>query len=655
MSTAQKGFSDPVEPIGLVVVNYGSHELLANNLDRWADDAPVRVVVVDNYSSGAERTAVTTLAADRGWTLVGLPDNLGFSHGVNVGVARAKQLGCACVLLLNPDANASRDVVLELRRQVLAEPDALVSPVVLDSSGVVVFNGSEIDPRSGHLFRAEVASADATSWPWLSAACLALHVDLFDRLGGFDESYFLYWEDVDFSRRAAVAGARLIVREDLEALHDEGQTQGLRIGNAKSYGYYYYNCRNRLLFGVRNLNRRQLLSWTLRTPAQSWAILLRGGRRQLLHSRAPLKAVTLGSLAGIGLAVRGLVRGSKPSPSTALQVFYSRDLDTAEWAERHRRGEVPDVWPYGLDHLGGELSAERPSAPTTRLDQKVIRKLAGPSYDWAAHAPHYTNALCWDERIGVPVALTKRRGRVATGVIWLTEPDRPAHRADWITRRALGRCDAVWTLSTAQLEPLQTAWGVEPARTHYVPFGIDSDFWVPASEDAQPPGATILVVGNDRHRDHPVAIEAVRLAQSSVPLARLSLLSRQAFDVAPALGTREENVGHDELRRRYHDAAVVALAMTPNLHCSGITAALEAMACARPLVVSATPGMEDYIQDGVTGVLVAPGDADAMAEAIVSLLKDPAAADEMGRAARRAVEQRFTTRHLAQRLDALLN
>jgi N-acetylglucosaminyl-diphospho-decaprenol L-rhamnosyltransferase len=43
---------------------------------------------------------------------------------------------------------------------------------------------------------------------WLSGACFMTRRDVFDRLGGFDESFFMYWEDADYCRRAASAGFR---------------------------------------------------------------------------------------------------------------------------------------------------------------------------------------------------------------------------------------------------------------------------------------------------------------------------------------------------------------------------------------------------------------------------------------------------------------
>jgi GT2 family glycosyltransferase len=260
-----------------------------------------RIVVVDNHSSHEEQGAVTALAAERGWELLALPDNNGFAAGVNAGAARARDLGTSGLLLLNPDARVSPEVIAELAARVHADPMTMVCPRIVDSGGTVVFDGSAMDVRSGRLGRLGTARAV----PWLTAACLAVPSALFERLGGMDESYFLYWEDVDLSFRAHTLGAHLVVASDLTAVHDEGGTQH-RSGRAKSSGYYRYNARNRLLFAAHNLSRGDLARWVLRTPVESTQILLRGGRRQLIKSPRPLLAIVRGSLSGLAIAVRAL-------------------------------------------------------------------------------------------------------------------------------------------------------------------------------------------------------------------------------------------------------------------------------------------------------------------------------------------------------------
>ena len=279
--------------LAVVVVNYGSHELLERNLT----GLDARIVVVDNHKSAADSAAVAELARRRGWTLRAEPVNLGFGAAVNIGAAEALRLGAEVLLLLNPDAVVEPAVVEELRLAALADRQALVMPRVLRPDGSLWFGGGLISYDAGGL-RPHRGTVPARHEEWLTAACLAVHRDLWERLGGFDEDYFLYWEDVDLSHRCVRLGGRLRVRSDLTAVHDAGGTQEGAGGRAKSAVYYHYNCRNRLLFAAKHLGRADRLRWLLRTPVDVRRVLLRGGRRQFRHPGRTIRPALTGALAG---------------------------------------------------------------------------------------------------------------------------------------------------------------------------------------------------------------------------------------------------------------------------------------------------------------------------------------------------------------------
>lgn len=305
----------------LVVVNFGSHRLLERNLTplgvltREKSQDAVEIVVVDNYLNDVERQSVTDLGARHGWRVIAAEGNPGYGAAVNLGIRAAQQQGATAHVVLNPDARVDAGTVSALLRDVREHPRDLVAPVIHDTSGRVVFAGSEMDLASGHLARRpsrstqdrEVLTASAPGRrPWLTGACLAMHSDVFDELGGFAEDYFLYWEDVDLSIRAADAGTPLVLRRDLVVVHDEGGTQQRHAAASKSDLYYYYNCRNRLVFAGRHLPRRSALAWMVRTPRESARIWLRGGRRQALFAPGSVVAATRGSAAGlVHCALRG--------------------------------------------------------------------------------------------------------------------------------------------------------------------------------------------------------------------------------------------------------------------------------------------------------------------------------------------------------------
>lgn len=293
-----------LESVAVVVVNYGSSDLLETNLVASGLDAGVSVVIVDNFTSDQERAQLRRLAAARGWTLVEMEQNVGFGAGMNAGVAAARALGHDVFLLLNPDATISAEGLVRLVAGVRLEPMTLISPVIARPDGSAWFRGAWVDVEHGRT-RQTTSLGPGITHPWLVGTCLVVHATLWDAIGGFDEAYFLYWEDVDLSWRCAAAGAALVLRTDVTAVHSVGGTQGT---SGKSPTYYYWNCRNRLLFAAEHLPRRDVLRWALRTPRYARQVLLRGGRRQLLRPIRPVSAAVRGSAAGLVLAGRALIR-----------------------------------------------------------------------------------------------------------------------------------------------------------------------------------------------------------------------------------------------------------------------------------------------------------------------------------------------------------
>jgi len=293
----------------LVVVNYGSHRLIEEALGGLGLSAgDFAVVVVDNLSTPDERAAARELCTRAGWRFVAREDNAGFAAGVNAGLAEGLRLGCRSFVLLNPDVRPSLDVLSQLRELVIREPDVVASPRLRQPGGAIEFAGSALDLGTGRIRGARAARRPGERLePWLPATCLAFSAALLERTGSMAEGYFMYWEDVEFSHRCLAAGARLVVRDDLEVIHTGGGTQQRAERQPKSALYYRYNCRNRLVFAARNLERRDLLRWIVHTPAVSWAILMQGGRRQLLHSPRPLLAMLAGTASGLLLAGRALL------------------------------------------------------------------------------------------------------------------------------------------------------------------------------------------------------------------------------------------------------------------------------------------------------------------------------------------------------------
>ncbi|WP_046014228.1 glycosyltransferase family 4 protein [Microbacterium sp. SA39] len=321
---------------------------------------------------------------------------------------------------------------------------------------------------------------------------------------------------------------------------------------------------------------------------------------------------------------------------------FPAEQSVSVWEERHSRGEVPSVWPYGLDGV-------REFAPVHVLDLPAPDRLARLRAR-AGLGPRSRVGLAftWDENAAFRLQVTRPHERFVSGVIWLTDLiERGAVPARLI--EVLRRAEALWVLSEAQVEPLRELFGARGPRVVAVPFGVDAEFFSPRPYPAQP---RIVSIGNDRDRDPQTLFRALALVREARP--DVELVVQTSASGAPDGVEVVQRMTHRELRELYGTASVVATATRPNLHVSGMTVTLEALATGRPVVNTDTPGMGQYVAEGRTGNLVPVGDADAMARRLIALLDDPAGAEAMGRDGRRVVEESFRTQVMCAHLSTLL-
>ncbi|PWJ56045.1 Glycosyltransferase, GT2 family [Quadrisphaera granulorum] len=294
--------------LGVVVVNYGDpavllhHALDEGRVAGWGGLG--HVVVVDNPSQPQHRATLEEVCRRRGFDLVLMPTNGGFGAGANAGARRALDAGCDAVVVLNPDAQLEAPVLRELLADALAHPRALTTPRILREDGTSWFAGADLSLRDGTTRRAGRRSGPDLE-PWLTAACLVVPADLWEELGGFDDDYFLYWEDIDLSHRCLVAGGELRLRDDLAVVHAVGGTQE---GSGKSPVYLRHSCRNRLLFAAKHLPRRTALAWALGAPRYAVSVGLRGGARATLGRRGALRALVGGTASGLVCVARQSLR-----------------------------------------------------------------------------------------------------------------------------------------------------------------------------------------------------------------------------------------------------------------------------------------------------------------------------------------------------------
>ena len=649
--------------LGVIVVNYGSHDLIASNLpSETTETADALVVIVDNFHSDAEREATRQLCKTRNWVLVP-STNRGFGAGVNLGVATAIDHGCDVLLALNPDAHVTADVLTALADHCRAEPMSLVSPTIVDTGGRTVFRGNFVNLDNGQI-RGGWSATDDPPWRrWLTGACLAFHRDAFAAAGGMSEDYFLYWEDVDFSLRASDAGVRLVVRDDLVAVHDEGGTQG-RNSDAKSPLYYFYNTRNRLLFARDHAAPGQVRRWVLDTPRQSAKIWLRGGRRQALTQPSGLVAAVRGSVAG--LLPRGSSDQAKPaaSPNTAhptastgetqptvLLAHPSPDLygsdrvlleSVSAFTATGRRVVVAlpaegPLWDAIRDRGGEVVGCPTPVLRKSFLTPTGLVRLAAQAAQSVPPGLALIRELRPDfvlvNTVTIPlwVAIAKL-GRTPVTVHVHEAEKSQAHSVRQILYLPCLLADRMVVNSRFSLDVLTDTWPALAGRSTIVYNGVPGPADPVAPPRAELDEVRLLFLGRLSPRKGPhVAVDALAKLVDAGVNARLSLLGAvfdgyewfedqlRASVADHGLVDRVDFLGFDPAIWEHLAASDIVLVPSTVDEPFGNTA-VEAILAKRPLVVSATSGLKEAAAGYGNARFVEPEDADAIVTAVRDLV-----------------------------------
>ena len=210
----------PPLPVSAVVVNLDGGDLLARALDALEGEAVDEIVVVDNGSGAGE---VSRLASRPGLRLLSLPENLGFAAPANLGAREARAPFVAFVnndCVVGPGYLAACLAVLEDHPGLAA-----VQGLVLTGDGAAVDGrgiGWNARAEAIQLGRGEFPpgpGGEPFEVPGVSATASLFRRDLFLSAGGFAESFFAWYEDVDLALRLRRAGACFASVPEARAFH----------------------------------------------------------------------------------------------------------------------------------------------------------------------------------------------------------------------------------------------------------------------------------------------------------------------------------------------------------------------------------------------------------------------------------------------------
>jgi GT2 family glycosyltransferase len=231
--------------LSVVLVSFNARELLDGCLRSLATaltGLTYEIIVVDN----ASQDGAADMVAERfpGVRLLRNTENLGYPKANNQGIAAA---GGTFVLLLNPDTKVPPGVLERLLDEMKCRPEAGgVAPVLrLPTGSIQVSFGRKVNVVTesvkklfGNRWLSRRADRDKQTREvfWLGGACLLTRRAILEEAGGFDERFFLYFEDIDLCFRIRGLGWRLYLVPGAEIAHVGGaSTSGLNL-----LGRYHY-------------------------------------------------------------------------------------------------------------------------------------------------------------------------------------------------------------------------------------------------------------------------------------------------------------------------------------------------------------------------------------------------------------------------------
>ncbi|HEX7050676.1 MAG TPA: glycosyltransferase family 2 protein [Longimicrobiales bacterium] len=298
----------PNASLRVYILNWNSGALGATCLDAVLRSTGVRPdpIVIDNASTDGSRARLAEMVGTE--RVIALGENRGYAGGMNVALEDLRRSGLEYGLLLTQDVIPEPDALARLVDAMCADPGAgVVGPVIVyrERPERILGAGGIIDRRT---VRAPCLRTVQRARPypvdWLDGCCLLVRSAAAQAAGGFDEAYFMYYEETDFCHRVRRRGWSAVLAPDALVHHDKSAVP--------SRAYYFYMTRNRYRFWQKNFGIGTPRV-TLSVAEETARVFASWMRSLLVPSRWPerteryqrLRGQARGAIAGTAAHLRG--------------------------------------------------------------------------------------------------------------------------------------------------------------------------------------------------------------------------------------------------------------------------------------------------------------------------------------------------------------
>ncbi len=283
-----------------IVLNYFGAADTLECLGSLLQDSVLRqIVVVENSASDEERARIESGVGEKERFRILCPErNLGFAGGVNHALSIMGVDAYDAFLLINNDTIVPSGTVRLLDKRLIEGGFGFVGPIIYQypETSSVWSRGSQYNRYAGLVTHHRPSVLPGNLY-YLTGCCLLIRSVVFERMGLFDEGFFMYGEDVEFCYRAARLGVKYGVVPEAKIFHKGSGSSG-----------------NNSLFYEYHINRGHLLLCHKLAHNYQDARLCRISKLMVISLRAfwrTLKYDNLNSLKGLRMAVSDFLRGGE--------------------------------------------------------------------------------------------------------------------------------------------------------------------------------------------------------------------------------------------------------------------------------------------------------------------------------------------------------
>ncbi len=241
------------------IINFNNIEDTAECVQSCLDSKiiPQDVVIIDNGSIKESMEQLKKLFP--AIHMVSLVENIGYAGAVNEAFKYSTDRGYRYTFILNNDVVVNSKTIVELEKTLLKSSSyAIAAPVnYVQGSNFkrICFSGGIVDYKRAITEHFMDPIEEDRESDFITGASFMVENELFFKLGGYDESYFMYYEDSDFGERLKRAGYKMVVSASSFIEHKVSSTSN------RFLSVMYYGNRNRIIFFLKYSPKRYVLSF----------------------------------------------------------------------------------------------------------------------------------------------------------------------------------------------------------------------------------------------------------------------------------------------------------------------------------------------------------------------------------------------------------